>query len=132
MGLTGGLVLLALLQLKHWLADFVFQSERMRREKGHYGRAGGLWHVLVHVAGSGATLAAAGPVLGIHGSGGTAWLVAALLVGEAAAHYHIDWAKARLTADRGLHVATHGFWRLFGADQMAHQLTYLAMIGILS
>lgn len=120
MGLIGALLLLVLFQLKHFVADFVLQSERMQRDKGYYGRASGVWHALVHVAGSAVILLPAF---------GPAAPVAAVLIGEGVAHYHIDWAKERLSRRLRLDGASPGFWRLLGLDQMAHQLTYLAMIG---
>ena len=119
--MTAGEMLLVLagLQTKHFAADFLLQTERMRREKGLYGRAGGLWHSLVHVMGSAIVLL---PTVGP-----TAPL-AAVLVGEGAAHYHIDWSKERIGRRQGLAMQSEGFWRLFGLDQLAHQFTYLVML----
>ncbi|WP_296640690.1 DUF3307 domain-containing protein [Roseinatronobacter sp.] len=116
------LLIIAGLQSKHFAADFLLQTKRMRNEKGRYGYAGGVWHGLVHVAGSALILL---PVMGFSS------LIVAVLVGEGLAHYHIDWAKERIVRRRSLGVQSNDFWRLFGLDQLAHQLTYLVMVFVL-
>ena len=116
------LLVLALLQIKHFVADFPLQTATMRREKGYYGQAGGLRHTFVHVIGSALVLL---PFLGLGGA------VAAVLVAEGVTHYHLDWAKERIVRRFRLGMRTPGFWWVFGADQGAHQLTYLAMVAFL-
>lgn len=113
------LLILAGLQGKHFAADFLLQTERMRQEKGHYGRAGGIWHALVHVGGSALILL---PGFGLGA------LIAAVLIGEGLVHYHIDWAKEQAVSRQRLGMQSKVFWRLFGLDQLAHQFTYLAML----
>lgn len=58
-------------------------------------------------------------------------LFAMLILGEIAVHYHIDWIKARHTAQRDIHEEDPAFWRLLGLDQTAHHLTYIAILGAL-
>ena len=41
-------LVLVLLFVKHFLADFCWQSDRMIRDKGHFGRLGGLQHAGLH------------------------------------------------------------------------------------
>lgn len=116
------LLALLLLQVKHFVADFLLQPEYVWRNKGIYGHPGGLVHAGVHMAGSLPALLVAGAAPG---------LVAAVLLAEGVLHYHIDWGKEqagrrlRLTQDRP------AFWYLFGFDQLLHQLTYAGMLAVL-
>lgn len=113
--------------LKHFIADFPLQSQRMVDEKGIYGLEGGIIHAGIHgwftmmiimtfYVTSGWDAAAAGLVGALCG----------LL--DAGIHYHIDWAKMRL--GRGLTPADRAFWTLLGVDQMLHYLTYVLIIGL--
>jgi hypothetical protein len=43
------LLVLALLFIKHWFADFVVQFDYMVEQKGIYGAEGGIHHSLIHV-----------------------------------------------------------------------------------
>ena len=113
------LVALALFAAKHFIADFVLQTARMRGGKGQYGHPGGLAHAGLHMA-------ASLPALAVLGAGLPAMLL--LVVFEGLAHYHIDWSKEYLTRRLALGPGQRGFWVLIGADQFLHQLTYLAMI----
>lgn len=113
------LCLVALLQVKHVIADFVLQSPYIIENRRLYGHPGGLLHVSVHALGSLAALA-------IVGLPGVAALLL-LLLGEAVVHYHIDWSKDNLVAALALTPKDAGFWYATGIDQGLHQLTYLAM-----
>jgi hypothetical protein len=58
-----------------------------------------------------------------------------LLIGliDGAIHYHIDWAKMTINRLRKLTIAKNEFWVWLGADQLAHSVTYLALVyGVLS
>jgi len=37
-------------------------------------------------------------------------------------HYHVDWLKVKFGSKD---ITNPQYWREFGADQLAHQLTYL-------
>ena len=113
------LLILAALQLKHLLADYFFQTNYMVLNKGKYGHLGGLLHSGLHVAFSLAVLLVAGVPLGV---------VALLCGAEFIVHYHIDWGKEAIGKHFVLSPDTINFWRLHGADQALHQLTYLGMI----
>ena len=54
----------------------------------------------------------------------------ALAAGEFVLHYALDYAKIHYSS--GVHVENkpRRFWVLHGIDQIAHQLTYVAMIFI--
>lgn len=120
------LVILLGLQAKHFLFDFVFQSDWQVRNKGHYGHPGGLVHSGLHAAGTLAVMILAvllGPIS----------ILAALLVAAAdfIIHYHIDWSKAQFSRRMKLTPDRHAFWIALGADQAAHQLTYLGLMAAL-
>ena len=115
--MTLGLV--ALLQVKHVIADFVLQSPYIIQNRRFYGHPGGLLHVAIHAAGSLAALA----IIGLPGLGA----VLLLILAEAVVHYHIDWSKDNLVAAMALTPKDAGFWYATGIDQGLHQLTYLAM-----
>jgi hypothetical protein len=116
------LVGMTLLLAKHFVGDFVLPTRRQLEEKKRYGARGGLEHAGLHAALSLPCLLVVG-----------AALLPALLVvlAEFALHYHIDWTKERLNASGGYTPADRGFWVLLGADQLAHHLTYVAMLWIL-
>lgn len=120
------LVILLGLQAKHFLFDFVFQSDWQVRNKGRYGHPGGLVHSGLHAAGTGVVLVAAALL------GAVAFSVAlALAIADFVIHYHIDWTKAQLSRRMNLTPDRHGFWIAMGADQAAHQFTYLCLVGAL-
>lgn len=114
-------ILLAFLlfQIKHLLADFVLQTEKMVDEKGYYGRRGGLQHAAIHVV-------ASAPIV-IWLSPGVAAL-ATVLVAEFVVHYHIDLCKEKIGWRLRLEHADRGFWVAMGIDQFLHQCTYIGMI----
>lgn len=116
------LILMLLFQVKHLLADYVFQTRWMVANKGRYGHPGGVVHAGLH-----ALLTA--PVLLF--ADVRAGLLVAICLGEWLLHYHIDWTKDRLTRARGLTTQDKGYWTLAGLDQSAHQLTYLLFLWIL-
>jgi hypothetical protein len=116
--------LLFLFGIKHFFADFVWQTSWMQSEKGTYGAPGGLAHAGVHSLGTLVVLVAVFPW--------SAWShVAAVMLAvmDGVIHYHVDWAKTNLS--RGLTPADQRFWIWFGADQTLHYLTYVAIIGII-
>lgn len=118
---AGALLLaLALFQLKHYLADFHWQTPWMLSNKGSYGHPGGMAHAGAHGALSLPVLLFAAP--------GMPAVIAILLLAEIIVHYHIDWIKARDVDGRGLQHWDKRFWQYIGLDQAAHQLTYLAML----
>lgn len=112
-------VLLALLFIKHWVADFVVQYQYMVEQKGTYGAEGGIHHSLIHSV--------------------LTWLVMYALfqntfiavftaLFDGLVHYHIDWLKMNINRWRGITIQDEEFWVWLGADQLAHSLTYVAMV----
>lgn len=104
-----------MLQVKHWYIDFVNQSEEEIKHKGSYLDWIGMQHSLKHGAITSAILIFfVSPAL-------------ALQIGaiDFMLHYHIDYCKMRF-GNRD--IKTKAFWTQLGADQLAHQLTYLLLI----
>lgn len=107
------------LQIKHFLADFCFQTPYMLRNKGRYGHPGGLLHAGLHGVLTLGVLALLAPA---------SVPVLALALGETLVHYHVDWGKERLSASTSGDLGSQRFWMIMGADQLAHQGTMLALI----
>ncbi len=112
------LAVMAMLLTKHFLFDFVLQTAVQLRSKVHYGHPAGLLHAGLHAAGSVPALLVIGPSpVGL----------AAIVVGEFVIHYHVDWGKEQLLRRKGWGYVDGRYWAVFGADQLAHGLTYVAM-----
>ena len=107
---------LLLLQLKHFLADFCFQTPAMLGAKGQYGAIGGGLHAVLHGIGTTIALLFFAPVP----------IALAFGAGDAIVHYHIDWAKVRFQGNAKPH--DHIFWVQLGFDQFLHQLTMLGIV----
>ena len=111
--------MLAALQIKHWYIDFVDQSMEEVHGKGIYGNWLGIRHSLKHGI---ATMLIMPFFFGLE-----VGLIVGLVVGflDFVLHYHIDWAKMNW-GNRD--ITTPAFWNHLGLDQMAHQLTYLLIV----
>ena len=101
--ITSILLLLALLQLKHWYIDFVIQTNVEIASKGIYGDSHGLNHSIKH----GIDHIAFASIL--------AFL-------DSMIHYHIDWIKSNYGHKD---MTQKSFWVHLGLDQMMHQITYI-------
>jgi hypothetical protein len=108
-------LLLVLLQIKHWYIDFVDQTAAEIASKGIYGDQIGMNHSIKHAIG---TMLC---VLAITGVDYVA-LTSLIAVVDFVLHYHIDYAKMRFGNGD---IKDKEFWTHLGADQMAHQLTYI-------
>lgn len=117
------LILMMLLQVKHYVADFVIQTYAQTVRKGIYKDPVGISHSVDHSIGSLIVLFLASFIVPL-----SLPLVILLCLIEGAIHYHIDWTKVHY----GIKDITKPlFWNQFGIDQLAHQLTYLLMIFVL-
>ena len=110
------LLLVAALQVKHFICDGPLQTRAMVEAKGHYGRPLGLLHSFVHTVGT---------VLVLTGFGFAAPLVLLLGLLDFVIHYHVDFTKENVVRKAGWNPTQAYFWWALSADQMAHQLTYL-------
>ncbi|MFT3730566.1 MAG: DUF3307 domain-containing protein [Hyphomicrobium sp.] len=114
------LAAISYLLVKHALADFILQTDRIFRQKGHYGAPGGLWHALIHIL-------LTAPVFLLFPGGGPG-LAALLLAAEFVLHYHIDWLKEQIVKREGWSPKDKFFWWALGIDQLLHGLTYVAIL----
>ena len=111
----------ALIEVKHFLCDFVIRQNGSERKAIYFNRTE-LIHAAIHAMGS-------VPVLLLLTRSAT--LIAALATAEFFAHHHFDWLKAWINARKRLDYNDRLYWILFGGDQLAHQLTYVAMLAVL-
>jgi hypothetical protein len=111
------IILLCLLS-KHFLADFVLQTSAMAKAKGRYGNLMGISHAATHGVLTTLVLLFFCPP----------WVAIGLGAADALVHYHIDWLKVRFgEKDSSKPV----YWYQFGADQLAHQITYFCLVMVL-
>jgi hypothetical protein len=111
-------IILILLQIKHWYIDFVNQTDEEVAHKGMYLDWRGIKHSLKHGVATVAILFLFAPIN---------WAIALGIV-DFLLHYHIDWTKMN-KGNRD--IRTKEFWNHLGLDQMAHQIVYLLIVGIL-
>ena len=112
---------LVILQVKHFLFDFVFQRPyEFFRHKGDYGHPSGIVHSGLHAIGSMPVFLVIAPGF---------WVGFAIVVGEFLIHYHVDWTKEQIERRFSLSPANKS--AVLGADQLAHHLTYAAILAIL-
>ena len=105
--------------IKHWYIDFVNQSMEEVLGKGTYGNAHGVMHSLKHGV---ATFLIFWFFLGV-------WPLAIIIgFSDFVLHYHIDWAKININKRYNYTAENPKFWAWLGADQLAHQLTYVFLV----
>lgn len=109
-----GLAIVLMLTIKHFVADFVIQTDWMIAEKGSYGKVGGIVHAAVHGFFTLAILIVFAPWAAVY------WAFVDFVL-----HYHIDWAKMKVGEKYGYTPADKQFWVWIGVDQMLHYLTYI-------
>jgi Protein of unknown function (DUF3307) len=117
------LFIMLLLQIKHYYADFVIQTYAQTVRKGIYRDPVGISHTLDHIIGSLVVLFLASLFIPM-----SLPLMVILCFVEGVIHYHIDWTKVHFGCKDNTKPL---FWNQFGLDQLAHQVTYLAMIPLL-
>lgn len=117
------IAILFLLQTKHWFVDFWIQTYDQTVKKGIYGDPIGLSHTFEHVIGTLLALLIASVFITL-----SPQLVLLCGVLDLILHYHIDYVKMHYGIKN---TATTRFWREFGLDQFAHQITYIIFAYIL-
>jgi hypothetical protein len=105
--------MLMLLFVKHYLADFVFQTNYMAKHKQKYLY---LDHSLIHMVFTLTVLMWFMPLS----------LAATLACLDFAIHHNVDYIKTKLS--KNLTQADRMYWIYFGADQLLHALTYLLIL----
>lgn len=114
------LIAIALLLVKHWLADFVWQTQWMVANKGNPTHPAVYAHSGVHVLCSLVSLLLCGIPLG--------WSMALVLAIEFAAHAAFDVIKANKSLGGRWRIDQPRFWTILGLDQLAHHMTYVFMV----
>jgi Protein of unknown function (DUF3307) len=117
------LAAVAVLMVKHALADFYLQTPYQYLNKGTYGHPGGLLHAAIHMALT--------PFVYLVLLPGSLLLAGSIALGEFLVHYHVDWLKEQILRRNELTTQTPGFWHALGADQLIHGLTYLVIVAVL-
>lgn len=114
------LILLTLIQVSHFICDFVLQTNPyLYRNKGILFHPGGVIHAAIHVLG----------IIIVFSLWGfpNDWLLLAIANGFI--HYLIDYSKVNICTKFGLTpVNSEMYWILLGLDQLLHQLTYLVIL----
>ncbi|HML91978.1 DUF3307 domain-containing protein [Methyloceanibacter sp.] len=117
------LAAVAILLVKHTVADFFLQTPYQFRNKGTYGHPGGLLHAGIHVALT--------PLVYLVLAPATLLLALEIALGEFVIHYHVDWAKEQAGRRLGATPQTACFWHALGIDQLLHGLTYVGIVAVL-
>ncbi|WP_243403566.1 DUF3307 domain-containing protein [Shimia abyssi] len=112
------LLLFAAFQIKHLVADFFLQNAKMIMGRERYWHMGRAQHAGIHVIFS---------ILVLFVFGTSASLIFWIALIEFIVHFHIDWAKARISVDMNLSPDQPMYWYAMGTDQALHQLTYVVM-----
>jgi hypothetical protein len=134
------ILLITLLLIKHFILDFYYQPPYMWQNKGTWMHPGGIVHsglhaivtyvILIGIVHSGLHAIVTYVIL-------TFWLehpLGALILAmfEFIVHYLTDYAKMNINRVKGWGATTHNeFWQLTGLDQLVHQMTYVAIVGII-
>jgi hypothetical protein len=113
------LLVLSLLIIKHFICDFVLQTNKMIFQKGLYGARGGLYHAAEHAIGTTVVLC-----FFFY----SVWPAVLLGLVDGFLHYHIDWVKQYYSS----HYKSDNkqYWVWLGADQMCHYITYVFIVWI--
>ena len=114
------IALLLLLQIKHLIVDWFWQTPVELQNKGHYLHKGGIHHAAKHAIG---TLLCFLPFVTWYAAVGAASL-------DGIIHYHVDWSKAQLLPKSKWTPVDPGYWWLIGVDQSVHQMTYIVLAWI--
>ena len=111
--------LFAILGIKHFIFDFLYQPPYMWQNKGTFGHPGGIIHSGLHAI---ATFI----ILLFFTLSPIAFFIAGT---EFVVHYLTDWAKMNINRNKGWGATTHNeFWILMGLDQLVHYLTYVGIV----
>lgn len=114
------IVLIALLLIKHFIADFVYQPPYQWQNKGTYLHPGGLLHSFQHVVLTGFIL--------VFFKLSFVSILSICII-EFLVHYHMDWFKMWYNKKKDWGANTHNeFWILMGFDQLVHNLTYVWVV----
>ncbi len=117
------LLLLLLLQIKHWYADFKIQTYMQTVKKGVWLDPVGMSHTLDHIWGTLVVLL----IFSFFQSVSITAIIAIAVI-EGIYHYLVDYTKVKYGCKDN---TKPQFWNQFGLDQLAHQTSYLAIAAYL-
>ncbi len=117
------LILIMLLQIKHWYADFKIQTYMQTVKKGVWLDPVGMSHTGDHIWGTLVALLVFNLFVPIN-----ALLILIVAFVEGITHYLIDYTKVKYGCKDNTKPL---FWNQFGLDQLAHQTCYVIMAYIL-
>lgn len=133
--------LIALLTIKHFIADGPLQTSYQYQNKGTYGHAGGVLHSGIHAIFTLVVIYAWSRWFNVTISDTIMWSVTML---DYIIHYHCDWAKVRLTHRynwshpvfvdgkmTGLQITSNTFFIALLLDQLVHGLTYVVIYHVI-
>lgn len=112
------LALVTLFLVKHTIADYFLQYGWMIKDKGSYGKWGGIAHAKLH--GFFTIL-----ILLLFIDPYYAFLYGVL---DSIVHYHVDYVKSNFWKSRNLTAQDQAYWVAHGVDQLLHLLTYIGII----
>lgn len=117
------LLLLLLLQIKHWYADFVIQTYMQTVKKGVWLNPIGISHSLDHMWATMVALLIFSLFVPT-----SALLILLIGLAEGILHYTIDYIKVKYGCKDNTKPL---FWNQFGMDQLAHQICYIIIAAVL-
>jgi hypothetical protein len=117
------LAAIAILMVKHTVADFFLQTPYQYCNKGTYGHPGGFLHAGIHVALTPLAYLVLAPA--------SLLLALGITASEFVIHYHVDWAKEQYGRRLKATPQTATYWHALGLDQLAHGLTYVGIVAVL-
>jgi hypothetical protein len=122
MSIAQVLLLIVLLNIKHFIVDFLLQNKWQWSNKHIFGHPGGMFHAFLHGITTVGILLAMNLSIPLD-------IICIIGWSEYIIHYLIDWGKMNLNIKTGWKPDTsEKFWWLLGFDQLLHNLTYCAII----
>lgn len=115
------LTLIALLLIKHCIADYFMQYPWMLRDKAVYCAPGGIAHSGLHGI---LTTVVLMPFIGF---GALAYGLFDFFV-----HYHVDYIKSNWNVRTQASPSETRYWYAFGLDQLAHMMTYVVIVALIT
>lgn len=116
------LLVLLLLNFKHVIVDFYFQTNQMVKEKGYLKELGGYVHAMHHAI-------ATTMIVGFFTE--SSLILISLILLDFISHYVIDYSKINICKKMNIQFGSKSFWVGMGLDQYAHQIVYITITYIL-
>ena len=105
-----------LLNLKHFICEYILQDEHLFRNRIRYGSINSFIHILHHAFGT----LVVGLILDFD-----LVLILGLVLLEAIIHYHVDWIVAHFGAKS---YKDKKYWQWHGAEEFLHHITFIILI----